>query len=156
MSTYATKAKDVQRRWFLVDADGATLGRLASEVAYLLRGKHNPLYVPYLDTGDHVVIVNASRVRLTGRKLEDKYYYRHTGYPGGARTTALSVRMASDPGEVVRDAIKGMLPKGPLGRQMIRKLRIYAGPGHEQQAQQPIPYPLGKAGKGVPAAAAKS
>jgi large subunit ribosomal protein L13 len=155
MSTYATKAKDVQRRWFLVDADGATLGRLASEVAYLLRGKHNPLYVPYLDTGDHVVIVNASRVRLTGRKLEDKYYYRHTGYPGGARTTSLSVRMATDPGEVIRDAVKGMLPKGPLGRQMIRKVRIYNGPAHEQAAQKPIPYPLGKAGKGVPAAAAE-
>ena len=152
MSTYATKAKDVQRRWFLVDADGETLGRLASEVAYLLRGKHNPMYVPYLDTGDHVVVVNASRIRVTGRKLENKYYFRHTGYPGGARRSTLSVRLQKEPGEVIRDAVKGMLPKGPLGRQMIRKLRIYDGPQHEQTAQQPVAYALGKGGKGVPAA----
>ncbi|MEZ4648853.1 MAG: 50S ribosomal protein L13 [Candidatus Eisenbacteria bacterium] len=152
MSTYATKAKDVQRRWFLVDADGETLGRLASEVAYLLRGKHNPMYVPYLDTGDHVVVVNASRIRVTGRKLEDKYYFRHTGYPGGARTTSLSVRLQKEPGEVIRDAVKGMLPKGPLGRQMLRKLKIYDGPEHKQEAQQPVPYELGKGGKAVPAA----
>jgi len=142
----------VQRRWFLVDADGETLGRLASEVAYLLRGKHNPLYVPYLDTGDHVVVVNASRIRVTGRKLEAKYYFRHTGYPGGARRSTLAVRLQKEPGEVIRDAVKGMLPKGPLGRQMIRKLRIYDGPEHEQKAQQPVAYALGKAGKGVPAA----
>ncbi|MCA9754258.1 MAG: 50S ribosomal protein L13 [Candidatus Eisenbacteria bacterium] len=152
MSTYATKAKDVQRRWFLVDADGETLGRLASEVAYLLRGKHNPMYVPYLDTGDHVVVVNASRIRVTGRKLEDKYYFRHTGYPGGARTTTLSVRLQKEPGEVIRDAVKGMLPKGPLGRQMLRKLKVYDGPEHKQEAQQPVPYELGKGGKAVPAA----
>ena len=151
MSTYATKAKDVQRRWFLVDADGETLGRLASEVAYLLRGKHNPLYVPYLDTGDHVVIVNASRIRVTGKKLEDKYYLRHTGYPGGQRRATLGNRLQKEPGEVIRDAVKGMLPKGPLGRQMIRKLKVYDGPEHKQEAQVPVPYALGKAGKGVPA-----
>lgn len=150
MSTYATKAKDVERRWFLVDGDGKTLGRLASEVAYLLRGKHNPLFVPYLDTGDHVVVVNAARVRVTGRKLENKYYFRHTGYPGGVKHSTLSVRMQQDPAEVVRDAITGMLPRGPLGRQMGRKLKVYAGAEHPHEAQQPVPYELGHAGKGVP------
>ncbi len=150
MVTYATKAKDVSRRWFLVDADGQILGRMASEVAALLRGKWNPLYVPYLDVGDHVIIVNAARVRLTGRKLEQKTYFHHTGHPGGARVERLSHRMQKDPDEVVRDAVWGMLPKGPLGRQMIRKLKIYKGATHPHVAQQAVPYTLGGHGKTIP------
>ncbi len=150
MSTYATKAGDVQRRWFLIDADGETLGRLASEVAGLLRGKHNPMYVPYLDTGDHVVVLNATRVRVTGRKLETKYYLRHSGYPGGQKRTPLGLRMSKEPGEVIRDAVRGMLPKGPLGRQMIRKLKIYDGDQHPHEAQKPVVFELGKAGKAIP------
>jgi len=150
MGTYATKAKDVQRRWFLVDADGQTLGRMASEVASLLRGKWNPLYVPYLDTGDHVIIVNAGRIRLTGKKLQQKMYFHHTKHPGGARWEKLSHRMSKDPEEVVREAVWGMLPKGPLGRQMLRKLKVYAAAEHPHEAQQAIPYTLGGQGKSIP------
>ena len=150
MGTYATKAKDVDRRWFLVDADGATLGRMASEVACLLRGKWNPMYVPYLDTGDHVIIVNAEKVHLTGRKLQQKTYFHHTGWMGGGKFTKLSDRMRKEPEEVLRDAVHGMLPKGPLGRQMMRKLKIYRGTAHRHEAQQPIPYTLGGHGKLIP------
>lgn len=151
MQTYATKAKDVQtRRWFVIDAEGQVLGRLASEAACLLRGKWNPLYVPYLDSGDHVIVVNAAKIRLTGKKLEKKVYFRHTGYPGGGRTTLLKHRMKTSPSEVIRDAVWGMLPKGPLGRQMIRKLRIYDGAKHDQTAQQPVAYSLGLHGKAMP------
>jgi large subunit ribosomal protein L13 len=150
MPTYATRARDIDRRWFVVDAEGQILGRLASEVACLLRGKWNPLYVPNLDTGDHVVVLNASGIRVTGRKLEQKEYVRHTGYPGGLRRRLLKHRMKRDPEEVVREAIKGMLPKGPLGRAMLRKLKVYPGPEHPHQAQQPIPYALGGHGKTMP------
>ena len=156
MGTYATKAKDIDRRWFLVDADAQILGRLASEVACMLRGKWNPLYVPHLDTGDHVIVLNASKIRVTGRKLEQKEYFHHTGYPGGGRTRLLAHRMKIDPDEVVRDAIKGMLPKGPLGRQMLRKLKVYAGPKHPHEAQNPIPFELGGHGKTMPPAKTKS
>jgi large subunit ribosomal protein L13 len=150
MGTYATKAKDVNRRWFLVDAEGETLGRMASEVACLLRGKWNPLYVPYLDTGDHVIIVNAEKTVFTGRKLQQKTYFRHSGWLGSGRLVKLADRMKKEPEEVVRDAVWGMLPKGPLGRQMIRKLKIYRGTKHRHEAQQPIPYPLGGHGKTIP------
>ena len=146
MSTYATKAKDVEKRhWHLIDADGQILGRLASEAAGLLRGKHNPLYAPYLDCGDHVVVVNAARVRVTGRKLEQKNYFHYTGYPGGSKNQLLRHRMEIDPDEVIREAIRGMLPKGPLGRQMLRKLKIYRGAEHPHEAQSPKAYTLGKA-----------
>ncbi len=151
MGTYATKAKDVNRRWFLVDGDGQTLGRMASEVACLLRGKWNPLYVPYLDTGDHVIIVNASKIVFTGRKLQQKTYFHHTGWMGGSKFTKLSDRMRKEPEEVIRDAVWGMLPKGPLGRQMIRKLKIYRGPTHPHEAQQAVPYTLGAHGRAMPA-----
>lgn len=151
--TYATRAQDVAtRRWFAIDGANQPLGRLASEAACLLRGKWNPLYAPYLDSGDHVIVLNAAKIRLTGKKLEQKVYYRHTGYPGGQRMTRLSQRMRTRPDEVVRDAIWGMLPKGPLGRQMIRKLKIYSGATHEHAAQKPMAYTLGKHGKGIPTA----
>ncbi len=159
MGTYATRASDVSRRWFLVDADGQTLGRMASEVACLLRGKWNPMYVPYLDTGDHVIVVNAEKIVLTGRKLQQKTYFHHTGWMGGAKFVKLSDRMRKEPEEVVRDAVWGMLPKGPLGRQMLRKLKIYRGAAHRHEAQQPVPYALGGHGKRIPAresAAAKA
>jgi large subunit ribosomal protein L13 len=150
--TYATKAKDVNRRWFVVDAEGQVLGRMASEVAALLRGKWNPLYVPYLDTGDHVIIVNAARVRFTGKKLQQKTYFHHTKYLGGSKIEKLSFRMAKEPAEVVRDAVWGMLPKGPLGRQMLRKLKVYATDERARhEAQQPIPFTLGGQGKRIPA-----
>ena len=144
MATYATKASEISRQWHLVDAKGQVLGRMASEVAYLLRGKHKPNYVPYLDVGDHVVIINAESFLITGRKREQKSYFRHSGYPGGAKFTTLADRMDRRPTEVVRDAVRGMLPKGPLGRQMLRKLKIYAGPDHPHQAQTPKPFKLGE------------
>ena len=150
MGTYATRAKDVDRRWFLVDAEGQTVGRMASEIACLLRGKWNPLYVPYLDTGDHVIVINAARAVFTGRKLQQKTYFRHTGWLGHGRFERLADRMKKEPDEVVRDAVWGMLPKGPLGRQMIRKLNIYRGPTHPHQAQQAVPYPLGGQGRTIP------
>ena len=145
MTTYATKAKDVEKRhWHVIDADGQVLGRLASEAAGLLRGKHNPLYAPNLDCGDHVIVINAARVRVTGRKLEQKNYFRYSGYPGGAKNQLLRHRMAIDPDEVIREAIRGMLPKGPLGRQMLRKVKIYRGSEHPPEAQTPKPYTLDK------------
>jgi large subunit ribosomal protein L13 len=151
--TYATKAKDINRRWFLVDADGQTLGRMASEVAALLRGKWNPMFVTYLDTGDHVIIVNASKIHLTGRKLQQKTYFHHTKHMGGAKVEKLSHRMLKEPDEVVREAVWGMLPKGPLGRQMLRKLKVYPDGRHRHEAQQPVPYTLGGHGKKIPSVA---
>ena len=150
MGTYATRAKDINRRWFLVDAQGQTVGRMASEVACLLRGKWNPLYAPYLDTGDHVIIINSEKTAFTGRKLQQKTYFRHSGWLGSGRHVKLADRMKKEPEEVVRDAVWGMLPKGPLGRQMLRKLKIYRGPKHRHDAQQPIPYVLGGHGKKYP------
>jgi large subunit ribosomal protein L13 len=125
---------------------------MASEVASLLRGKWNPLYSPYLDGGDHVIIINAAGIHLTGRKLEQKTFFHHTKHPGGTKIVKLSHRMAKEPAEVVRDAVGGMLPRGPLGRQMLRKLRVYPGAKHPHQAQQAIPYPLGGQGRKIPAA----
>lgn len=142
MKTFSTTPKDIEREWFVVDAEGQILGRLATQVASILRGKKKPYFVPYLDTGDHVVIVNAENIRVTGNKLEQKVYTRYTGWPGGLRSVTLKDRMEKEPDQVVRGAIKGMLPRGPLGRQMLRKLHVYAGSEHPHQAQQPKPLDL--------------
>jgi large subunit ribosomal protein L13 len=147
--TYSPKAKEITRAWYVVDADGAVLGRLASEVAKILRGKHKPTYAPHLDTGDHVVVVNASKIRLTGGKELTKVYYRHSGYPGGIKEIPFERMMAERPDRVVEKAVRGMLPKNRLGRQMGTKLRVYAGPEHNNAAQKPIPLRLGE----VPGAA---
>jgi len=140
--TYTPKRSDIRREWHLVDADGAILGRLATEVATLLRGKHKPIWAPHVDTGDHVVVVNAARLSVHPRKGRDKLYRRHSGYPGGLRSESLDSLLARDPERVVRLAVRRMLPKGPLGRSMLRKLKVHAGPTHPHQAQQPQPYPL--------------
>lgn len=139
MKTFSTTPNDIEREWHVVDAEGQILGRLASQVAAVLRGKHKPYYSPHLDTGDHVVIVNAEKIAVTGNKMDDKVYQRYTGWPGGVRTATLRERIAKEPEKVLRGAIKGMLPRGPLGRQMLRKLNVYAGPEHPHQAQQPKP-----------------
>ena len=137
MTTFMAKAANVERKWYLVDAEGMVLGRLASQVAHILRGKHKPTYTPHTDTGDHVIIINADKVVLTGRKLDQKIYYHHTGYPGGLKKTPYRKLMQDKPEFAVKHAIVGMLPKGPLGRKMATKLRVYAGPEHEHAAQQP-------------------
>lgn len=142
MKTFNTTPSDIEREWFVVDAEGQTLGRLASGIATILRGKHKPYYVPHLDTGDHVIIVNASGISVTGNKMDQKEYTRYTGWPGGLRTATLKERMEKQPDQVVRGAIKGMLPRGPLGRQMLRKLHVYADAEHPHQAQQPKPLEL--------------
>ena len=134
--TYLEKPADVKRKWFLVDADGKTLGRLAAKVATLLRGKHKPTFTPHVDTGDHVVIVNAEKIRLTGNKMEDKTYSYHTGYPGGVKTLTAEHIHKKDPTKLLTRAIEGMLPKNPLGNQMAKKLRVYAGSTHPHHAQQ--------------------
>ena len=136
-TTYMAKASDVERKWYVVDAEGQPLGRLASQVASILRGKHKPTYTPHVDTGDHVIIINASKIELTGKKLTDKIYYRHSMHPGGLKTrTALEMR-TNYPEKMLEQAIKGMLPKGSLGRQMGKKLNVYAGAEHPHQAQKP-------------------
>ena len=145
MRTFQPKPDDIQRAWHVIDAEGAVLGRLATEVATLLRGKHKPIWAPHVDTGDHVVVVNASKLAFNPRKLEDKTYYRHSGYPGGLSEESLEHLLARDPERVVRLAVKGMVPKGPLGRSMLTKLRVYAGPTHPHAAQQPAPLILAQA-----------
>ncbi len=135
--TYATTPAVIERRWWLVDAKGMTLGRVASKVAPILRGTHKPYFTPHLDTGDYVVIVNADKIRVTGKRLDQKIYYRHSGYPGGLKSITLREMMSKFPNRALKLAIKGMLPKGPLGRQMYKKLKIYAGGEHPHQAQQP-------------------
>ena len=137
MSTYMEKKGSVERKWYVVDAAGMTLGRLASQVAAILRGKNKPTFTPHFDAGDFVIIINASKVEMTGKKLDQKYYYHHSGYPGGLKSISYRKLMAEKPEFAVKHAIVGMLPKGPLGRQMARKLRVYAGPEHEHAAQQP-------------------
>ena len=138
MKTYSAKPGDIERKWFVIDAEGVVLGRLASIVAIRLRGKHKPMYTPHIDCGDHIVIINADKVQLTGNKLADKTYYRHTGYPGGIRsTTAGKVLGGKHPERVVEKAVQRMVPKGPLGRQVLRKLKVYAGAEHPHEAQQP-------------------
>jgi len=142
MGTYLAKPADVVRKWYLVDAEGKTLGRLASRVAILLRGKHKPTFTPNVDTGDHVIIVNAGKVRLTAGKLKTKVYIHHTGYPGGLKSVTAEHLLAKKPTALLEKAIKGMLPKNPLGKQMARKLKIYAGTEHPHQAQRPEPLAL--------------
>jgi len=137
VKTYVVNQEDITRKWFVVDADGKTLGRLASAIAQILRGKHKPTYSPHLDVGDYVVVVNAERIAVTGRKMDQKMYYRHTGYPGGIRESNLRDLLARHPTYAVKYAVRGMLPKNRLGRKMIKKLKIYAGPEHPHQAQQP-------------------
>ncbi len=137
MKTYMAKGETVERKWYVVDADGMVLGRLASQVAAILRGKHKPIYTPHVDTGDHVIIINAGKVTMTGNKLDQKKYYRHTGYPGGLRETSYRDLLDKKPEFAVYEAIRRMMPKGPLGRQMLKKLRVYAGSEHQQAAQLP-------------------
>jgi large subunit ribosomal protein L13 len=145
--TYSPKADEIDRKWYVVDASGETLGRLASRIAHVLRGKHKPTFTPHLDMGDHVIVVNAEKVAVTGRKEERKVYYRHTGYPGGLRTTTYREMMEKHPERVIRKAVRGMLPRNVLGRQTLKKLRVYAGPEHRHAAQKPEELTLGK-GKG--------
>lgn len=140
MRTYSPKPNDVQRQWHVVDASDLVLGRLASQVATLLRGKHKPYYAPHLDVGDHVIVINADKVSLTGRKLDQKRAYRHSGYPGGLRSVGYRELMEKRPERAVEKAIKGMLPKSSLGKSMAKKLKVYAGPEHPHQAQQPVPF----------------
>ncbi len=129
--------EDIQREWFVIDAQGKTLGRLASEIARLLHGKHKPIFATHMDTGDFVIVINADKIRVTGRKLEQKRYYRHSGYPGGIKSRTLSEMLDQYPERVIRIAVQGMLPKNRLGRQMIKKLKVYAGSEHDHQAQKP-------------------
>jgi large subunit ribosomal protein L13 len=144
VKTYSPKLSDISRVWFVVDADGVVLGRLASEVAKILRGKHKPTFAPHMDMGDHVVVVNAAKVRLTGNKRESKMYYRHSGYPGGLREINYERLLATRPQLAVEKAVRGMLPKTRLGRQMAGKLKVYAGADHPHAAQKPVPLELGK------------
>jgi large subunit ribosomal protein L13 len=149
MKTYATKQSEITRSWRVVDADGATLGRLATEVAAILRGKHKTSFSPHLDTGDPVIVVNAAKVRVTGNKLQAKKYVRHSGYPGGLRSETLERLLSRRPEEVIRRAVRGMLPQNRLGEQMVRKLHVYAGADHPHAAQKPqrlhpVTEPIGK------------
>lgn len=137
IKTYSPTPEDIQREWFVVDAKDKTLGRLATEVAQILRGKHKPIYAPHMDTGDYVIIINCEKIRVTGDKLDSKVYYRHSGYPGGLKSVTLRQQLNRYPERVLHAAVRGMLPKNKLGRQMIKKLKIYAGDKHPHQAQQP-------------------
>jgi large subunit ribosomal protein L13 len=141
--TYVTKNKDVQREWYVVDAAGQTLGRLAARVARILHGKHKPTYSPSVDTGDFVIVVNAEKIHVTGRKLDQKIYYRYSGYPGGLKEITLRNLLQRHPARVIEHAVRGMLPKNRLGRQMFKKLKVYAGPDHPHAAQQPKQLELG-------------
>ena len=138
MKSYMANAQSVERKWYVVDAEGQTLGRLASEIAKVLRGKNKPIYTPHVDTGDYVIVVNAEKINVTGKKLDQKIYYHHSDYVGGMKETTLAEMMAKKPEKVIELAVKGMLPKGPLGRSMIKKLHVYAGSEHAQQAQKPV------------------
>lgn len=135
--TYSAKPADINKKWVLVDAEDQPLGRLSSKVATILRGKHKPLFTPHMDTGDNVVVINAEKVKLTGNKLQQKNYFRHTGYPGGERFTSAEEKMEKDPTFLIKNAVKGMLPKNRLGRKLLTNLRVYAGPVHPHTAQQP-------------------
>jgi len=138
MKTYQAKKEELEYKWYLVNAEGKVLGRLATELVKILKGKNKPTYTPHLDTGDFVIVVNAGKVTLTGKKMKDKIYYHHTGYPGGIKEMNAEKLLAKKPTEMIRMAVKGMLPKNSLGRQMIRKLKIYAGPNHPHEAQKPV------------------
>ncbi len=145
MRTYSPKASEITRKWYVVDAEGLVLGRLSTEVARVLRGKHKPIFAPHLDTGDHVIVINADKVVLTANKADQKMVYRHSGYPGGLKTQSFAAAQAAKPEEAVRRAVRGMLPKNRLGRQMLTKLKVYAGPNHPHSAQQPEPLDLAAA-----------
>lgn len=137
MKSFMASPSTINREWYVVDATGHTLGRLSSEIAKILRGKNKPTYTPHIDTGDYVIVVNADKIKVTGKKLDQKIYYHHSDYVGGMKETTLKEKLAKKPEDVIYLAVKGMLPKGPLGRSMIKKLHVYAGPEHKQQAQQP-------------------
>ncbi len=139
MKTFSAKPEDVRRDWYVVDATGKTLGRLSTEIARRLRGKHKPEYTPHVDTGDYIVVVNADKIRVTGNKMKDKMYHRYTGYIGNLKSMPLEKLMAQAPERAIEFAVKGMLPRNPLGRKMLSKLRVFAGPEHSHQAQQPQP-----------------
>jgi len=141
-TTFMANDNTVERKWYVVDAEGERLGRLASEVATILRGKHKPTYTPHVDTGDHIIIVNAEKIELTGNKLNDKIYYRHTGYTGGIKERNAYEMQTNHPEKMIEIAVRGMLPKGPLGRKMFKKLHVYRGPEHKNQAQKPEVYEL--------------
>ena len=140
MKSYMARPLEVERKWYVIDAEGQTLGRLATEIARLLRGKNKPQYTPHVDTGDFVAVVNAEKVAVTGKKAEQKVYYRHTGRPGGLRETSYEVMLERKPTEILRKAVRGMMPRTRLGRQQFKKLKIYAGPEHPHEAQNPQPY----------------
>ena len=142
MRTFSPKGNDITRQWHVVDASGVVLGRLASQVAVLLRGKHKPIFAPHVDTGDFVIIINADKVELSGNKLERKMAYRHSGYPGGLRSVSYAELMEKHPERAVEKAVRGMLPKNSLGRKTLSKLKVYAGPDHPHQAQQPVPFEI--------------
>ncbi len=142
MKTYQATKEELDPKWYVVNAEGKVLGRLSTELAKILKGKNKPTYTPHLDTGDFVVVINAGKVTLTGNKLKDKIYYHHTGYPGGIKQTSAEKLLAKKPTEIIRIAVKGMLPKNSLGRQMLRKLKIYPGPDHPHEAQKPAPLEL--------------
>lgn len=137
MKSYIAKPAEVERKWYVIDAEDKTLGKIASEVAAILRGKKKPIYTPHVDTGDYVIVINAEKVRVTGKKEEQKIYKSHSGYPGGLKETTLRELRAKKPEEIIRHAVKGMMPKGKLGRQMFKKLKVYAGPEHPHTAQNP-------------------
>ena len=142
MRTFSPKASDIQHQWHVIDASDVVLGRLASHAATLLRGKHKPIFAPHVDTGDFVIVVNAEKVALSGRKLEQKRAYRHSGYPGGLRAMTYGELMSRHPERVIEKAVRGMLPKNSLGRSMLRKLKVYAGPDHPHHAQKPVPFEI--------------
>jgi large subunit ribosomal protein L13 len=142
MKTYVTKPAEVERKWYVVDAQGQTLGRLATKIATVLRGKHKPIYSPSVDCGDYVIVINAEKIHVTGNRLDQKKYYRHSGYPGGISEIGLRDQLKKYPTRVIESAVKGMLPKNPLGRKMFKKLKVFAGPEHNHQAQMPEPLEL--------------
>ena len=138
MKSFMASPATIERKWYVIDAEGQTLGRLSSEIAKILRGKNKPTFTPFIDTGDNVIVVNAEKIKVTGKKMDQKIYYKHSDYPGGMRETTLKEMLDKKPTDVITLAVKGMLPKGPLGRSMIDKLHVYAGPEHEQAAQKPV------------------
>jgi len=140
--TFTAKTAEIEREWYVVDAEGQTLGRLASRIAPIIKGKHKPIYTPHLDCGDYVIVINADKVQVTGQKMEQKFYHRHSGYPGGLKSISLRDQLATYPERVLQSAVKGMLPKNKLGRRMIKKLKVYAGDSHPHQAQMPKPLEL--------------
>jgi large subunit ribosomal protein L13 len=140
--TFTAKTAEIEREWYVIDAEGQTLGRLASKIAPIIKGKHKPIYTPHLDCGDFVIVINAEKVRVTGRKLDQKMYYRHSQYPGGLSAINLRDQLAKHPERVLQAAVRGMLPKNKLGRQMIKKLKVYSGDSHPHEAQQPKPLKL--------------